>query len=331
MVPSLLTLLSPSLRYIERKLASILNKGEEVLCERVEVYRIDFIMESKVKLLSVPLKQKDNIEKVRRRILRYLQKNEKCSSNLSNLQSIEGIDAVDVQNVESNSQYLVFLMKDGRVCRMKCSSQSKLTEHHIDEEITRRSRDTSFQVLSDAEYARQLQSQFDQERSTRGSLGGAAILSVNEISPYVAIPDIQYQSSLNTNFSYTPSSPGYSPTSPPGFYTSSSPVYSPSSPVPKTQVDGTGAGLHGGVSESTKQSGKTSSEKPSAHTIVPRSLGVRFSSFLSENKDTAKQKKEKDGVWPKLGELEWLIVKQVSKYFIIIHIVIISHDRILIH
>lgn len=226
-------------------------------------------MESHVQLISIPLKHGDNVEKLRRKVLRTIQKNEKGNLQGSNVKTVEGIDPSLVKSVLANSQYFVFLLNDGRVCRMPCTSHSQLKEHHISQEITRHARDTSLQVLSDAEYARQLQVQFDQERL--GGSGGdrflgrsgataAASLGTDDISPYVSL---SYMPSLNSNFSYSPSSP---------------PVYIPRS-------DSGASDRTASNDQSTGRSEGGNSEK--------------------------KVKKDNKGIWPDLGPVEWLIVKQV--------------------
>lgn len=232
-------------------------------------------MESHVQLISIPLKHGDNTEKLRRKILRIIQKSEKGNLQGSNVKTIDGIDPALVKSVLANSQYFIFLLNDGRVCRMACSSHSKLKEHHVSHEMTRHARDTSLQVLSDAEYARQLQVQFDQERLGGGDRflgrGTGASLGADDISPYVSL---SYMPSLNSNFSYNPSSP---------------PVYIPQSDSNGSDRGGVTSG--GGAAADSGGNGRNG----------------------GENSNEKKTKKESKGIWPNLGPVEWLIVKQVSR------------------
>ena len=134
--------------------------------------------EDKVKLLCLKLKSNESPEKVKLKILKGLKKAEKkniksCTishplQNWTNdVHSIAELNSDDVLKVVSNSHYLVFLLKDGRVCRMRCSSKDysgKNPTSNINQ-VLRRSNigGPSFQELSDAECARQLQAQFDSE------------------------------------------------------------------------------------------------------------------------------------------------------------------------
>ena len=231
-------------------------------------------MESHIQLISIPLKQGDNMEKLRRKVLKTIQKNERGNLQGNNIKMVDGIDPSTVKTVVTNSQYVVFLLNDGRVCRMPCSSHSRLTDHHISHEMSRQARDTSLQVLSDAEYAKQLQAQFDQEHPTSSSsrLQGRSNLGIdsNDISPYVSL---SYMPSLNSNFSYPPSS--------------SSPVYIPQF----SRSDSSEPNKEGGATD-----GATASGGPSSTT---------------ETSSDKKSKKDKEAIWPELGPIEWLIVKQV--------------------
>ena len=282
------------------------------------------------KLISIPLKEGESPEKIKQRILRRLKKLEKSPTTTNHVKDINGLVIDDVYCVVSNSQYIVFLMKDGRVCRLRVSSSSKLTQYQLIPEISsRRSRDPSFQVLSDAEYARRLQAQFDQERSShpgrfnreldilRGfnnstALSYVALPSWNPSSPPPLVP-----SQLNTNFTVAPSSPTYSPASP--SYVPGSPVYTPinapysvsfSSSLQDYQPP---SPLH--LLEPAL--GRQSSEGAMAATPTPvmgdTQMDMRDAS--EENKlrfnESSQMSKAKEEVWPDIGTVEWLIVKQV--------------------
>ena len=227
-----------------------------------------------MQLISIPLKQGDNLEKLRRKILRVIQKNERGNLQGSNIKTIEGIDPSTVKTIVTNSQYIVFLLNDGRVCRMACKSHSQLKDHHISHEMSRQARDTSLQVMSDAEYARQLQAQFNSEAPSRQERFLDRNSGTSDISPYVSL---SYTPSLNSNFSYSPSSP---------------PVYVPQLyRLDSNSAAKEGAGASNGASgQATGANGGTQDKK---------------------------LKKDKEGVWPDMGPIEWLIVKQVCNYSLV--------------
>ncbi len=209
------------------------------------------------------------MEKLRRKILRAIQKNERGNLQGSNIKTIEGIDPSTVKTIVTNSQYIVFLLSDGRVCRMACKSHSQLKDHHISHEVNRQARDTSLQVMSDAEYAKQLQAQFNSERPSGQERFLDRNSGTSDISPYVSL---SYMPSLNSNFSYSPSSP---------------PVY-----VPQLyRLDSNSAAAKdGGALNGT---------------------GGQVSATANGDTQDKKLKKDKEGVWPDMGPIEWLIVKQV--------------------
>ncbi len=144
-------------------------------------------MEDKVRLICVKLKPNETPDKVKAKVLKSLRTAERrhlqpCSlshplgvSTLSEEAcSIAELNAGVVSQVVTNSKYIVFLLKDGSVCRMKCASREE-TRSKLSTDVFRRPNQpkTSFQVLSDAEYARQLQAQFDSERGRGGQRGWA--------------------------------------------------------------------------------------------------------------------------------------------------------------
>lgn len=144
------------------------------------------VTEDKVKLLCVKLKPNDTPEKVKAKILKGLRKAEKKSSSscaithplqnwTNEIHSLGDLDSKNVAKVVSNSRYIAFLMRDGRVCRIRCSSKTPSRRNSVPNvgEILRRSNQAvpSFQELSDAEYAKQLQARFDSERRSGGGVG----------------------------------------------------------------------------------------------------------------------------------------------------------------
>ena len=147
--------------------------------------------EEKVKFVCVKLKPNEHPEKARYKILKGLRNAEKKQSQSSaiyhplaewceKVHLISELDAKEVLEVASNSRYVVFLMRDGRVCRIKCSSKAETrTKTSID--ILKKMSRPSLQELSDAEYARQLQTTFDSEGERRplGGLQGSATITAS--------------------------------------------------------------------------------------------------------------------------------------------------------
>lgn len=167
-----------------------------------------------VKFLSVEVKSGETQDKLKAKILKALHNSEKSSiSTVSavthithplqpwtgELHTFPDLFAEDIFKVAANSSYVVFLLCDGRVCRVHVSSRdesSKMTSL----EALRRSQTGggSFQVLGDEEYARQLQADLNSGRaqweSSRGNeqrlppfvlpFGGRLTGSVDEFVPF---------------------------------------------------------------------------------------------------------------------------------------------------
>ena len=132
-----------------------------------------------IKVVCVNVKASDSPGKVKSKLLKGLRRAEKKSptpvcvsqplqSWSKDLHSISDIPANEVAQVSSNSRFIVFLLKDGNVCRLKCTSSSSSTRKDSRSILESLQRPTpTFQELSDAEYARQLQSDIMSGRSTR--------------------------------------------------------------------------------------------------------------------------------------------------------------------
>ena len=152
-------------------------------------------------LLNIRIKDGDNTEKIRKRIIRRLKKVEKTGEKGSMTREVDGLASSVVKSVVSNTYCIAFLLTSGRVCRIRCTSQPQVAnKYRATDESNSKNRQTSFQVLSDAEYARQLQLQFDQERfaSRRGRL------ALNEPSSYDYLDlNSMRRNTLNTNFSFS--------------------------------------------------------------------------------------------------------------------------------
>lgn len=138
-------------------------------------------VEEKVKFVCLKLKPNEHPEKARYKILKSLRNSEKRHSQTAavshplaewceEVHIIPELDAKEVFEVASNSKYVVFLMRDGRVCRIKCMSKVE-TNTVSSADLLKRVNQPSFQELSDAEYARQLQATLDTEGERRPSVG----------------------------------------------------------------------------------------------------------------------------------------------------------------
>ena len=142
-------------------------------------------VEEKVKFVCLKLKSNEHPEKARYKILKSLRNSEKRHTQTAAISHplaewceevhiIPELDAKEVFEVASNSKYVVFLMRDGRVCRIKCASPAD-TSAVPSVDVLNRASQPSFQELSDAEYARQLQATLDSEGDRRPAVGVRSI------------------------------------------------------------------------------------------------------------------------------------------------------------
>ena len=150
-----------------------------------------------VKLICVRYKSSDSPGKVKMKLLRAMRRAERQTRSANttivhplqpwtnHYHTIGDLPANDVLTTLSNSRYIVFLTKDGRVCRLKCTSRKELiqkTDISIASVLSSLRRGpsathgVSFQEESDAEYARQLQAEF--ESQNHHSFEGSAVLNV---------------------------------------------------------------------------------------------------------------------------------------------------------
>lgn len=129
-----------------------------------------------VKILCVNIKGSDSPGKIKSKILKGLRKAEKKAPSprsvsqplhswTKDLHSITDIPASKVVKLSSNSRFVVWLLKDGSVCRLKCTSSPPLKERSAVNTAFQRNT-PSFQELSDAEYARQIQFEMNSGRGT---------------------------------------------------------------------------------------------------------------------------------------------------------------------
>lgn len=284
------------------------------------------------KLLCVPFKDGHSTEKIRRRILKRLKKVERKSCSSIFIKPLCQPLTADIHTVVSNSNYVAFLLKDGRVCRMKVSSLVGHTSHQLVQDGRRPdSQESSFQVLSDAEYARRLQAQFDQETDGRGGaleryrvmdgLGPAAL------SPYISLPQSWSPPSLGGTFTAT--LPPSSPPTQPAEYVAAHNAYLPTYSRLPPQVERQLSDMAGTADQSndtiamTDDNGR-STEANSVHVVknftvaTPTSNGTPICTCgLGTNDDNrSRVLKRKENVWPEIGEIEWLITKQVLIIYI---------------
>ena len=170
--------------------------------------------EDNVKLICFKCKSSDTPSKVKMKLLRGMRKAERRGVAISAIShplqpwnnqchSIGALPAEDVLIALSNSRYVVFLTKDGRVCRLRCTSRPSVSQQRHDSSVasilsTLRSSSThhvSFQEESDAEYARQLQAEFEAE--SQRLLGGASVLGHSTFFGRAPSPSIPLRDELN--------------------------------------------------------------------------------------------------------------------------------------
>ena len=113
---------------------------------------------SGIKLVCINYKKSDSGNKVKQKLLKKLGK-AVDNKQTAGVKNVHGIKTESVLQVAFNINYLVLLLKDGRVCRVKCAGNSDVAEGGNGYEPVKE----SFQVASDLEYARVLQRQYDTE------------------------------------------------------------------------------------------------------------------------------------------------------------------------
>ena len=248
-----------------------------------------------MRLLSIPLREGDDKDKIRRRVVKKLKQLEQhistgSSSDLT-IRVLESLKADSVSVVVANSRYLVFLLKDGRVCRMKCHSRTEASQQKATEELLKKkAKDTPFQLLSDAEYARQLQVEFDRERLLGGVHAHHSPLRSEDISPYIHVPssDQSWEASIDPFIPSALLPPPYTfpyESNEDAPSTAESPVSIPHPPD------------------------RTRSQSRSVRFLLPdggtREGGARGNSGW----------KQKEEAWPEMGGLQWLVMKKVRKNY----------------
>ena len=113
-----------------------------------------------IRLVCINYKKSDSGNKVKQKLLKKLAK-AVDNKQIAGIKNVHGVKTESVLQVAFNIDYLVLLLKDGRVCRVNCAGNSEVAEGGNGYEPAKE----SFQVASDLEYARVLQRQYDTERS----------------------------------------------------------------------------------------------------------------------------------------------------------------------
>ena len=114
---------------------------------------------NEIKVVCINYKKSHGGNKVKQKLQKKLGK-ALDNKQISGVKNVHGIKTESVLQVAFNVNYLVLLLKDGRVCRIQCSGNNDVTDNASGYEPGRE----SFQVVSDLEYARVLQRQYDTER-----------------------------------------------------------------------------------------------------------------------------------------------------------------------
>ena len=136
-----------------------------------------------VRFLCVEVKSGESQEKLKAKVLKTISNSEKTTPTLASnplqtwneeAHTLQDLVAEDVVKVASNSSYVTFLLRNGRVCRLQMSSRedSHSSKTFTSLDALRRSGTSfrqgpraSFQVLGDEEYAQQLQNELNANTS----------------------------------------------------------------------------------------------------------------------------------------------------------------------
>lgn len=129
-----------------------------------------------VKFLCVDVKSGETQENLKAKVLKAIHTSEKKSATITHplqswteeAHSFLELKAEDVLKVVANSSHMAFLLRDGRVCRIRVASWEESTSSKtLSLDALRQSQQRpSFQVLGDEEYARQLQAELNSDLST---------------------------------------------------------------------------------------------------------------------------------------------------------------------
>ena len=115
---------------------------------------------SGIKLVCINYKKCDSGNKVKQKLVKKVGK-AVDNKQIAGVKNVQGVKTESVLQVAFNINHLVLLLKDGRVCRVKCTGNSEVAEGGDGHDPGKE----PFQVASDLEYARVLQRQYDTEQS----------------------------------------------------------------------------------------------------------------------------------------------------------------------
>ena len=127
-----------------------------------------------VKFLCVDVKSGETQEKLKAKVLRAIHNSEKKSSSMithplqawtDNSHTFKELRADQVTRVVANSSHVTFLLSNGRVCRLRVKSweESSGSKTLSLDALRQPQQRSSFQVLGDEEYARQLQAELNSD------------------------------------------------------------------------------------------------------------------------------------------------------------------------
>lgn len=129
-----------------------------------------------VKFLCVDVKSGETQENLKLKVLKAILASEKKSATIAHplqswteeAHSFPELQAEQVLKVVANSSHVAFLLRDGRVCRIRVASweESASSKTLSLDALRQPQQKSSFQVLGDAEYARQLQAELNSDLST---------------------------------------------------------------------------------------------------------------------------------------------------------------------
>ena len=148
-----------------------------------------------VKLVCINYKKSDSGNKVKQKLLRKLGKTAD-NKQIAGVRSVHGVKTESVSQVSFNINYLVLLLKDGRVCRVSCTGNYDVAENGGGFDPAKE----SFQVASDLEYARVLQQQYDSEQSWNTLEGDRNYIRLSDplsSSLYEPLPHMEHHGSIN--------------------------------------------------------------------------------------------------------------------------------------
>jgi len=144
-----------------------------------------------VKLVCINYKKSDSANKVKQKLLRKLGKIAD-NKQIAGVRNVHEVKTESVLQVAFNINYLVLLLKDGRVCRVSCTGNYDVENGGGFDPAKE-----SFQVASDLEYARVLQRQYDSEQTWNTVEGDRHYIRLSDAlssSLYEPLPHMEHRS-----------------------------------------------------------------------------------------------------------------------------------------